>query len=499
MRSQEIEVGVRGKGGEDEVRGRKYEKARLSESEKSCSERGGEGSDIGKARNLCVCYGARRLADTAATRPFDRRSAAVDNHHVLMSVEYRPLTADDFEQAVFVEATAFYNKPTPERVEQMREFFPPEWTVGAFVDGRLVADVRTIPMARRINGGASGFGAVGPVACLAAYRRQGHVGKLLRLALERMREQGMALSGLFTPHDALYARFGWERAEGKKQYQMRPSDIRLRIHGPAGTVESVDPDEWRRLNAIYRAYSERRNGPVHRNEVWWGHSVLTHWEPASGSRAPSEAVVWHNDRGEDEGYLVYYAQPMPRTGRFVPWELEVRDFVALSGDAYLGLWRHLLSHDIATRLTVHMPPDDPFPDLVEDPRKIEVIRGEGPMLRVVDVERALGMRPYAGTRPVSFSMGITDTTAPWNDGVWRIEAGEGQTRVEPFGSAQDRLQEGQADVELSAGTLAPLYTGYMRPEVAASVGLLKVNRAEVIEEMAQAFAVTYPPYSNDWY
>ena len=100
-----------------------------------------------------------------------------------MSTEHRPLTPEDIEQASHLEAVAFYSRPTPERAELMRRLLPPDWTVGAFVDGRLVADVRTVPMARRINGGAIGFGAVGPVACLAGYRRQGHVGRLLRLSL----------------------------------------------------------------------------------------------------------------------------------------------------------------------------------------------------------------------------------------------------------------------------------------------------------------------------
>jgi len=408
-----------------------------------------------------------------------------------MSVDYRPLTDDDLEQAVVVESTAFYNKPTPERLAQMREFFPPEWTVGAFVDGRLVADVRTIPMARRINGAATGFGAVGPVACLAGYRRQGHVGKLLRLALERMREQGLALSGLFTPHDALYARFGWERSEAKKLYYMRPSDIRLRVKGTPGTLEAVAPDDWPRLDAIYRQYAAPRNGPVHRVEPWWRQNVLRHWDETTAQLGDNEAFVWKNARGEDEGYVSYYSRTMPRLERYVPWEVLVRDFVSLSGDAYLALWQHLLTHDIATRLAVNMPVEDPFADLVEDPRKVDLPRAEGPMVRVVDVERALARRPFAGRRPASFTMRVTDTAAPWNDGVWRIDAGEGQVQIE--------RKDGDADVELSASTLAPLYTGFMRPEVAADVGLLKVTRAEALDDMREAFAVTYPPYSQDWY
>ncbi len=408
-----------------------------------------------------------------------------------MSADYRPLTDDDLEQAIVVESTAFYNKPTPERLELLRKFFPPDWTVGAFIDGRLVADVRTIPMARRINGSATLFGAIGPVACLSAYRRQGHVGKLLRLALERMREQGIPLSGLFTPHDALYARFGWERSEARKQYYLRPSDIRMRVKGAPGTIEAVAPDDWQRLDAIYRRYAGPRNGPLHRVEPWWRQNVLRHWEETTGGLGDNEAFVWKNANGQDEGYLSYYSRTMPRTGQFVPWEVVVRDFVSLSGDAYLGLWQHLLAHDIATRLAVHMPVDDPFADLVEDPRKVELPRAEGPMIRVVDLERVLSRRPFVGSRPASFTMRVTDPAASWNEGVWRIDAGEGQVQIE--------RNNGDADVELSAGTLALLYTGFMRPDVAAGVGLLKVNRAEALEDMREAFAVTYPPYSNDWY
>src|SRR2546426_3977278 len=210
-----------------------------------------------------------------------------------MAVDYRALTADDIEASVYLESVAFYGTPTPERVELARRFFPPEWTVGAFADGRLVADVRTVPMARRINGRAIGFGAVGPVACLAGYRRQGHVGKLLRLALERMREQGQALSGLHTPHDALYARYGWERGEGKKRYEFRPKDITLRLKGLPGVLELVANDDWQRLDAIYRAWAGPRNGPLHRVEAWWRENVLRHYDE-SGARGDSEGFVWRS-------------------------------------------------------------------------------------------------------------------------------------------------------------------------------------------------------------
>jgi predicted acetyltransferase len=406
-----------------------------------------------------------------------------------MNTEYRVVTAEDTEQLVEVETRAFYGTPTPERIELQRKLIPPDWTVAAFVDGRCVASVRSIPMVRRMNGGKTGLGAVGPVACLSAYRRQGHVGKLLRLSLERMRDNGQALSGLFTPHDALYARYGWERAEGRRGFKFYPKDVQLRVRPSAGHTEAVVPDDWERLHRIFDAWAQMRNGPFLRNQVWWQEVVLQ-VRDNTGSR-PMEICVWVNANGRDEGYVVYSNYSMAPAGRWAPQQIIVRDFVALTSDAYLGLFEHLLTHDLASYVTIELAPDDPFRDLVEDPHRIETCAAEGAMLRISDIERAFETRVYIGSAPVAFTMRVSDSSAPWNDGTWLVEAAEGQTRA--------TRKDTEPDGELTANTLAPLFTGHMRPDVAAGVGLLKVNRNEALTAMAQAFAVFYPPHCNENY
>ena len=399
------------------------------------------------------------------------------------------------EQAASIEAEAFYGTPSEERTRLVREFFPPEWTVGAFIDGQLVADVRTVPSARRINGGSVRFGLVGPVVSRAGHRRQGHVGNLLDMSLERMREQGQALSGLHTPHDALYARWGWERAEGKKRYVFSPKDIQLRLRGSAGRIDSVARDDWQRLDAIYRQYSADRNGPIHRAQVWWTESVLRDYQNEDKVR-DNNTFVWVNSDGVDEGYVTYI--PLEARGGadavaalLTRHSIFVRDFVSISGDAYLGLWNHLLTHDLADKILIDTAPEDPFPDLVEDPGKIEIPRAEGAMIRIVDVEEAINKRAHAGDWAANFTMRVLDSKAPWNDDIWRIDASEGSMSIERTADAPD--------VELTVGALAPIYTGYMRPSVAAGVGLLKVNRPGVVDEMTEAFTVTHPPFSNDYY
>jgi predicted acetyltransferase len=406
-----------------------------------------------------------------------------------MTAEYRVVTAEDTEQLVEVEATAFYGTATPDRIEMQRNLIPPDWTVAAVVDGRLVASVRAIPMVRRLNGAKCGIGAVGPVACLSAYRRQGHVGRLLRLSLERMRDNRQPLSGLYTPHDALYARYGWERAEGRRRYEFNPKDVRLRRRGAPGRLEAVTSDDWERLHRMFSAWAELRNGPFLRNEIWWKQAIMVN-RSDSGTR-PHNSYVWVSESGEDLGYIIYSNYPMAPDGRWSPQEIIVFDFVTLSPDAYLGLWDHLTTHDLARRITVELSPDDPFRDLVEDPFRISVTAGEGAMLRIVDVETAIERRGYIGERPVQFSMRISDSAAPWNEGTWFIEAAEGEMRA--------TRKDTDPDVELTANTLAPLYTGHMRPDIAAGVGLVKVNRIEALAEMARAFSVFYPPYCNDNY
>lgn len=426
---------------------------------------------------------------------FDTPSGIAHNQSVhegsnMADAVYRELTDDDLEQAAHLEAVAFYNPPSEERVELLRKFYPANWTVGAFIDGRLIADVRTIPAARRINGGSIGFGMVGPVTCLPEYRRQGHVGRLLRMSLERMRDGGQAISGLHTPHDALYARYGWERAEGKKRYVFSPKDARLRHRGKRGSLQSVSRDDWARLDAIYRRYAEQRNGPIQRPEVWWKEAVMRHYEE-TGAAADNTCLTWVSQSGEDEGYLVYRSAPHPAAPGQAGHDLWVRDFVALSGNAYLGLWEHLLTHDIANQIVIDVPQHDPFPDLCEDPWKIDIQRTEGAMLRIVDVGEALNRRPHAGDWAANFTMRIIDESAPWNDATWCIDAAEGSMAAE--------RTDDEPDVELTAGALAPIFTGYMRADVAANVGLLSVRRPGVVDELLEAFAVRHPPFSHDYY
>jgi predicted acetyltransferase len=244
------------------------------------------------------------------------------------------------------------------------------------------------------------------------------------------------------------------------------------------------------MAAIYREATINRNGPFARSEVWWREGLLRHWD--AGQRFDSDAVIWVGPDGRDEGYAIYFNRGIGFREGWARNEIFVRDFQALTSDAYLGLWEHLLTHDLADGIMTEAHPDDPFQQLCEDPFKVEVSTGsEGAMLRIVDIEKALAARPSVGTRAAGFTARVEDRTLNWNNATWRIETAEGRTSAE--------RTDAEPDVEMSVNTLASLYSGHLKPEVAAATGFVRVLRPESVAEMTQVFAVTDPPYCPDFY
>jgi predicted acetyltransferase len=405
----------------------------------------------------------------------------------VMSLEVRPITSEEVERAEFITAYSFNS---PERrdlaraVERARKFYAAEWSLASFENGEMTAFIRVLPFAMRINGRGLSFGAVGPVVSSPEHRRKGHVGVLLRRALADMRERGQVLSGLHTPHPTLYRRYGWEIASLRRQYAFAPKDIALKAQpGERGRFRMLQPDDWSQADRVYRLHSAQRNGPLHRGEVWWREAVFGVSGPV-----PSDVALWENGQGEPQGYVVYHQPTRPD---FEPPAFWVRELVALSSDAYLNLILYVLRHDLPREITWGAAVDDPFLTLVDDATKVKVTEEYDLLLRLCDVEGALKLRTpaYAG-HSLALTLEVTDSSAPWNEGVWRIEVGEdGTVRVE---RASD-----EADVTLSATTLAPLYNGFLSPSAAALAGLVSARTEEALTRADALFATLYPPFCAD--
>ena len=122
--------------------------------------------------------------------------------------------------------------------------------------------------------------------------------------------------------------------------------------------------------------------------------------------------------------------------------------------------------------------------------KVKVEEEYDLFLRLCDVEGALKLRPFANLEhPVSLTLQVSDSSAPWNEGVWRVEVADGATNVEKT--------SGEADLTLSATALAPIFNGYISPSGAALAGLITARDEESLATADALFATSSPPFCAD--
>jgi len=404
-----------------------------------------------------------------------------------MTLQIRTLAADEMEEAVRISADAFNSDNRHNlapSVEQARVFYQPDWHLAAFEDGEMTAMMPMLPFAMRINGRAIPFAAVGPVASSPLHRRKGHTGAMLRRSLEVMRERGQVLSGLYTPHPMLYRRYGWEIAAESRTYTFKPKEFGSTVRpSTRGRLRSTRLDDWPALDAVYRRYSADRNGPLHRGEVWWKNAGLGGANPQ-----PFDAVLWEDAPGSGQGYVVY---TQPNQGRDAG-KIVVREFVSLTGDAYLNLLSFLAGHDLAGEIVVPVASEDPFVTVFQDAQRLDVKSGYTVLLRVCDFEGAMNRRAAApGTADADVTLEIDDQTAPWNAGVWRVGVREGACFAE---RADDN-----AEMKVSANVMAPVFNGHLRASGAARAGLLRAASDDALARADRIFAVDHQPYFTDFF
>jgi predicted acetyltransferase len=305
----------------------------------------------------------------------------------------------------------------------------------------MTAFVRTIPFATRINGHGLSYGAVGPAVSLPQHRRKGHIGAILRQALENMRENGQVLSGLHTPHPTLYQRYGWEIASLSRTFKFPPKEIQFKADPKArGYVRMLKADDWAQADRIYRQHSAKRNGPLHRGEIWWREAIF-----GSGfAPNPSDAALWQDASGEPQGYVVYFQPTRVEADASPFW---IREIIALTTDAYLNLLLYIIRHDLPREIAFAAAPDDPFYSLVDDARHVKVEEHYDLMNRIGDVEAALRLRPSANPEvDLGFTLQLSDRAAPWNEGTWLVKQANGEV-VLPPNLIQVGLQVGHFNVE----------------------------------------------------
>jgi len=403
-----------------------------------------------------------------------------------MTLEVRAARADEMNQfgliGAYVYAGAFGDEPDNVVAQNNR----PEWTLCAFVDGRMAASYSCVPFTMRANGRAVAMGGVTAVGTLPEYRRQGLLRAITTRSLADMRERGQAVAALWASQAAIYQRYGYALASALASYRIDTVDVGFGDgNGGSARIARINVDAgYDVLKKIYIEFVEQRMGYLHRAKPLWLNNVLS-TTPATG---PAHIAVAYAEGGKAVGYVVYHVRNDKIVHPTRSQELVVKDFIWLTADAYRSLWSWLARHDLVGRITwLRAPVDDPAPELFVEPRLLNAQTRDGIWLRIVDAPVALAGRGYQVDESITLDI-VKDDLTPWNAGRYTLDCSPDGATVTP--------SRGSADLTLSVKALASLYSGYRTPWQLAQWGLIDGDNA-TLQRATRIFATRHAPHCPD--
>lgn len=403
-----------------------------------------------------------------------------------MTADIRILDSDaDLIAAANVFRTAMIGFPPLANLApgQITKLLEPGRTVGAFVGDELVGTADAVTSRLTLPGGAIvGHAAVTHVGVLPSFTRQGIATDLMRHQLHDVAARGEVVASLRASEATIYERYGYGVASSSQTVEVKTARAALRPDaGPGGPVRLIDTTQaWEMLPRIYAENRPSRPGTIDRPDAWWqGLRLRTESSPG-----PSYVAVC-GESGAECGFARY--RPTDTEAWFVSDQrtIAVEDFFAPTPDAYLGLLRFLLGLDLIDRVVFWMLPiDDPLPWLFVDRRALRVTAvHDETWLRVVDAQRALGSRRYAGDEEVTLAV---------NDGL--LQQNSMNFTITGEGAAESTGRSPQLRVDI-AGLAAVLLGGATWHSLALA-GLARADDPVALDVADRLFAVPDAPHAG---
>jgi predicted acetyltransferase len=316
------------------------------------------------------------------------------------------------------------------------------------------------------------------VSVATTHRRRGILTALMAEQHRAYVDDGHHASVLMASESSIYGRFGYGSAIPMRRVEVDRRFARLRPGlAEHGTVRMVSPTEARPLVPdLHERWRRRTPGGLTRWEALWDFAFLDREHRREG--ASSKFYSIHPD-----GYVSYRVETR-RNGGFHANLIRVVDLFAATDGAFVDLWRHLLSIDLAGPISVwDVPFGDPLPFLLDAPRQVKTLElRDGVWLRLLDVPAALAARRYQADGAL-----VLDVHDAFLDrgGRFLLEGGpDGATCT-----ATDR----EPDLSLGIDALGALYLGGHAPRTLAAAELVDEHTTDALRRATTMFAPERPP------
>ncbi len=328
----------------------------------------------------------------------------------------RPAEARDRAQFINLARLAFMPTRSQADVEkEMRDELlnPPSgqgWVLTDQADN-LAGRYRHLELALFFQGVEFPMAGVAGVAVAPERRGQKIAQKMIEHALHQFYEQQIPLSMLYPFQHGFYRQLGWAWVGETRQYRVSARHIPL--YSERVNVVPYRNDLESSIKAVYHKAAQYHNGWLQREPNRW----KGYFKPEGGRE-----IYGYVEAGILLGYVVIEFTHLEPTK--TQWAIAVQEWVALTAAAYRGLVGFLASlRDQITTIVWNTDPQDPFPHLLSEqrcdpafpPQPFEFglthrfgAIGGGFMWRLVDVVKALELRPIHLGEPFAIAFHVID-------------------------------------------------------------------------------------------
>jgi predicted acetyltransferase len=403
------------------------------------------------------------------------------------------LTDDELPAFVAIAAGAYpaLRLHTEDERQQRAERFrarsgPGDRIYGLFRDGRLLGGMRLIDYQMNVRSVTVPTGGVGMVAVDLAHKKEKVARDLIRSFLDRCRESGMPLAGLYPFRIDFYQRMGFGLGPRAAQYSFPPDTLPDR--GTRSHLRMLGAEDAEAMCACYARLQARTHGLMVKTGSDMGRLLASPGTRVVGVQA-GEALA---------GYLAFSFDTDPG-GHLLKNNLHVQELVYETREALADLLSYLHSQADQVPRVVMETYDEGSHHLLRDPRDESGrmlphvthqtnVQGLGLMYRVLDT-RALftGLADADfGGQTVRLKLTVRDSFLPANAGSSVIHFVEGRSRV---------VGDGSHDVELTVDIsyFSSLAMGTASVERLYTYGLAELSDVGYLTTLDRLFAVSRQP------
>lgn len=267
------------------------------------------------------------------------------------------------------------------------------------------------------DGSSAEAWAISLVSVASTHRRRGIARALLEGELRAAHAAGLPLAMLTVSEATIYGRWGFGPAAYAAAYRVDTRGLRFTAPLPDGRVHRVSNESLRAIvPGLAQRANERTAGEVPADDLHLNRLFALAARTASNAKK-LRAARYDDASGDPQGFVLYSVAE--DAVDFAAHTLTVEYLCAVTDDALVALWHHVLDQDLVTTVVARLRPvDEPLPWLVSNPRAVQTTsRNDHLWLRVLDVPAALTARHYAAADTVLLR--VTDALG-FADGSWML-------------------------------------------------------------------------------